>query len=242
MSEAQSVCPACGAPSSGVFCGSCGQPMTPAACAHCGAALAEGNLFCAACGHRVGGQHRRRRPFVAVALIALVVVIGTVLLSQARSTPAPPTAATGGAVVPPDISQLSAPERFDRLYRRVMDASRTGDTLGPRLAPMALAAYDMLDSVNADIRYHAALIKLHLGDADGALALGDSIIAHDSTHLLGFVARGMALRWARDTARLSAVYSDFLRHAARELARGRPEYEEHATIIKDFQHSAEAEP
>ena len=37
-----------------------------------------------------------------------------------------------------------------RLYRRVMQAARTGDTMATRLAPMALGAYEMLDSVDAD--------------------------------------------------------------------------------------------
>jgi hypothetical protein len=95
--------------------------------------------------------------------------------------------------------------------------------------------------VDADTRYHAAMIKLHLGDAAGAAALGDSILAYDSTHLLGHVARGMALRWQRDTARLPAVYAAFRRHAAAELARGRPEYVEHQMIIGEFRQSAEAQ-
>jgi hypothetical protein len=103
---------------------------------------------------------------------------------------------------------------------------------------MALGAYEMLDSLDADKRYHAALIKLHLGDAAGARALGDSILAHDSTHLLGFVARGMAYRWERDTVRLRPVYDAFRRHADAELARARPEYTEHGMILREFRQAA----
>src|SRR5690606_25029087 len=152
----------------------------------------------------------------------------------APAIPAGP-AATAAA---PDISRLSPEERFDRLYRRVMQAARTGDSAGAQLAPMALGAYEMLDTVTADQRYHAALIKLHLGDAAGARAFGDSILAHDSTHLLGYVARGMAFRWERDTVRLQPVYAAYRRLAESELARGRPEYAEHRMILDEFRASA----
>jgi hypothetical protein len=175
-----------------------------------------------------------------VGIAALVAVaVGVLFLRRASSPPPAEPAATSGV---PDISQLSPEERFDRLYRRVMQASRSGDTMATRLAPMALGAFEMLDSVSADQRYHAALIKLHLGDAAGARAFGDSILARDSTHLLGHVARGMAYRWERDTVRLKPVYDAFRRHAAAELARGRPEYTEHGMILQEFRQAAEGRP
>ncbi len=182
-----------------------------------------------------------QRPLIAV-VAAAAVALGAVFLAR-KSSPPPAPAATPGAVAaeaPPDISRLTPEERFDRLYRRVMQGARTGDTMATRFAPMALAAFEMLDSVDADTRYHAALIKLHLGDAAGAYAFGDSILARDPAHLLGYVAQGMALRWQRDTARLPAVYAGYRRHAAAELARGRPEYAEHQMILGEFSRSAGA--
>jgi hypothetical protein len=177
--------------------------------------------------------------------LALLVVAAAVALPRLRSAPAAATPASAvavdGSAAIPDISQMTPAERFDRLYRRVMQAARTGDTMSARLAPMALGAYEMLDrdSLDADTRYHAALIKLHLGDADGAAALGDSILARDSTHLLGLVARGMAFRWARDTAQLKPVYAAFRRHVTAEMARARPEYAEHSMILGEFRQAAE---
>jgi hypothetical protein len=176
-----------------------------------------------------------------VGMAALVAVAAGVLLLRRTGSP-PPSAVPAATAGVPDISQLSPEERFDRLYRRVMQASRSGDTMATRLAPMALGAFEMLDSVTADQRYHAALIKLHLGDAAGARAFGDSILAGDSTHLLGYVARGMAYRWERDTLRLKPVYDAFRRHAAAELARGRPEYTEHGMILQEFRQAAEGRP
>ncbi|HEX6644976.1 MAG TPA: zinc-ribbon domain-containing protein [Gemmatimonadales bacterium] len=237
------TCPACGAAATGPYCRACGAAVGAAACSACGAEMAPGAQFCSRCGRKAGGgaPASSRNRLALAALAALVVVAAAVGLARARSAPAAPGApAPGGgtAAVPPDISRMSPDERFDRLYRRVMQAARTGDTTSAQLAPMALAAYDMLDSVTADQRYHAALIKLHLGDAAGARAFGDSILAHDSTHLLGYVAKGMAYRWERDTLKLQPVEAAFRRHADAELARGRPEYEEHRMILDEFRRNA----
>lgn len=223
-------------------------------CSSCGALVPAEFSFCGKCGRRVGGQAEgvlpARRYRWAVVAMAIAVVAGAVFLAQ-RSEPAqaaaPPAAASppGSAAVPagaaPDISQLTPAERFDRLYRRVMQGAGAGDTLAATFAPMALAAFEMLDSVDADTRYHAALIKLHMGDADGAAAFGDSILARDSSHLLGYVAKGMALRWQRDTDELPRVYAAFRRIAPGELARGRPEYAEHRMILGEFLEAAQAE-
>ena len=221
------------------------QPMT---CRACGAAAPTDSTYCGKCGRRLGvgagdpDTTSPRRYRTALLAVAIAVVVGAVALAR-RSAMVPEAqaapAVAPAAAMPTDISRLTPAERFDRLYRRVMQGARTGDTLATRFAPMALAAFEMLDTVDADTRYHAALIKLHLGDAAGAAAFGDSILARDSSHLLGWVARGMALRWQRDTARLPAVYAGFRRHAAAELARGRPEYAEHQMILGEFRQAAE---
>ncbi len=67
----------------------------------------------------------------------------------------------------PDISRMTPKERFDKLYDRILQALRAGDTLTlDRFAPMALAAYQMLDSADVDstTRRRAAILRLHLGD------------------------------------------------------------------------------
>lgn len=218
----------------------------PLVCNSCGAFAPPGFSFCGKCGRRLGdpaaGVHPARRYRWAVIAVAIAAVVGAAYLARASEparagAPSAPEAVP--AVSPPDISRLTPDERFDRLFRRVMQGAGSGDTTVTVLAPMALAAFEMLDSVDADTRYHAALIKLHMGDAAGAAALGDSILARDSSHLLGHVARGMAFRWQRDTARLPGVYAAFRRHAPGELKRGRPEYDEHRTILNEFLQAAE---
>ena len=140
----------------------------------------------------------------------------------------------------PDISQLSPKERFDRLYNRVMQAAQTGDQATmSRFMPMALGAYEMLDSADADARYHAALLRVHNGDVQGSRALGDSILAAQPGHLLGYVVLGTTARWAKDDAGLAKAYREFLGHFDAEMKANRPEYTEHRTSIDGFRREAQ---
>lgn len=144
----------------------------------------------------------------------------------------------GGA---PDISGMSPRQRFDRLYDRVMQAAGAGDSLTiVQFAPMALGAYALLDTVNADARYHAAMISLALGDAASALALADTIQAGAPEHLFADIVRGEAADRSNDTAALSRSYAGFLDHYDREMRAGRIEYEEHRPILDDFRTRAKA--
>jgi len=158
----------------------------------------------------------------------------------AASAPFAGGAAAGGGP-PPDISNMSPRERFDRLYNRVMTAAENGDEATvTNFSPMALSAYGMLDTVDADARYHAALIKLHTGDIDGATALGDTILANNPGHLFGYIVLGTVARFRKDDAGLSKAYSGFLSHYGTEMKAGRAEYSDHARSITDFKKAAEA--
>jgi hypothetical protein len=97
----------------------------------------------------------------------------------------------GPAGTPPDISSMSPAERFNRLFDRVMRAAAAGDEAqAKQFAPMALLAYGMLDTVTADLRYHAAVLYAETGQDAAALALADTILAQDQNHLFGYVVRG----------------------------------------------------
>lgn len=150
------------------------------------------------------------------------------------------TTADAGAPAP-DISELSPKERFDRLYNRVMQAAQSGDeATTTRFMPMALGAYEMLDSVDADARYHAALLRVHGGDVEGSRAIGDSILALQPGHLLGYVVLGTVAQWARDDAGLAKAYGEFLSHYEGEMRAARPEYAEHQASLDEFRRRAEA--
>ena len=177
---------------------------------------------------------------VAAMLVMLVVVLARGE-GPGATTPAGAVASSGETgAVPPDISQLSPKERFDRLYNRVMQAAQSGDgATMSRFMPMALGAYEMLDSVDADARYHAALLRVHNGDVAGSRALGDSILATEAGHLLGYVVLGTTARWAKDEPALSKAYREFLAHYDAELKANRPEYGEHRASIDGFRREAQ---
>lgn len=143
------------------------------------------------------------------------------------------------AEAPPDISNLSPRERFNRLYNRVMQAAQAGDEATvTRFTPMALMAYAQLDTIDVDARYHTALLKAHTGDVEASRALADSILTQSPGHLFGYIIQGTVARFRKDEKALGRAYSGFLKHYDAEMRAGRPEYQEHRTSLDDFHKAA----
>jgi hypothetical protein len=244
---AATTCVSCGATGTGRFCSTCGAPRGASACRHCGGAIGPGARFCPACGHGIGsGTAARadRTPWI-IAGVALVGLLGMLLVLVTRTSPTPTVAAEPTAAVeddggsPPDISNMSPRERFDRLYNRVMRAAQAGDEgTVSRFTPMALMAYSQLDTLDADARYHAALLEVHGGDVAGPTALADTILAQTPGHLFGYVIRGTVARWQKDEKALRRAYAGFLEHYDAELKAGRPEYADHKTSLDEFHQAA----
>ena len=141
----------------------------------------------------------------------------------------------------PDISNLTPRERFNRLYNRVMRAAQAGDEATvTQFTPMALMAYAQLDSMDADARYHAALLKVHTGEVDGSRALADTILTLNPGHLFGYMIRGTVARFRKDEKGLARAYSEFLKRYDIEIKLDKPEYNEHQTSMNDFQKAAVA--
>ena len=222
MSEGVRRCPACGASVQGRFCACCGTAVTTTGTGpwiYFGGALVLGAVF------------------------ALGVLVGRGTGTRTVGS-APPVAAAGAPAGPaPDISGLSPRERFDRLYARVMQASSSGDAATvQRFAPMAIAAYEMLDSVDVGARYDVAVIKLHVGDIDGARALADTLVRTAPSHLFGYMIRATVARFTGDSTGARAAGETFLRNYAGEIGRGRPEYATHRSSIDSFKRQLERAP
>ncbi len=163
-------------------------------------------------------------------------------LAAASDAAAAPFAAGGTDGAPPDISNMTPRERFDRLFNRIMRAAESGDEATVNnFSPMAVQAYTMLDTVDADARYHLALIYLHSGNVEGARAQGDSILKAQPGHLFGYVVKGTIARFQKDQTALTKTYSDFLAHYDAEQAAKRPEYAEHPRALEDFLKAAKGE-
>jgi len=269
MTAPVTTCPACASPASGNFCSACGASLVPRTCAGCRADLSPQARFCHRCGRpvaaAVGGPlpaRERTAWLVAAGLCAVLLsLIVFKVIREARPVSAPdmanagaqsatedvsgggpggPTPGPSGGT-PPDISQMSPRERFDRLFNRVMQAAERGDTAQVvRFTPMALGAYGQLDSTDADARYHAAVLRMQVGDMAGALALADTILARNPGHLFGYIVRGTVAGLQNDTARRRVAERDFRAHFAAESAAGRQEYQEHQPVIDEFKQSAES--
>lgn len=243
------VCSACGVRGSGSFCSACGSALGGGPCRSCGAVLAAGARFCTACGVPRSGPAATPKGGLPLAPIAIagVAVIALVVMLVQRGEPSPlepgPTApfASGATGTPPDLSTMTPREQFDRLYNRVMTAAEQGDTATVvGFSPMALQAYRNLEIVDADARYHAAMLRMHTGDVAGAEALADSILAIQPGHLFGYVLQGAMARFGGQDARLAEIYRDFLGAYQAEMASGKPEYRDHQTMLVEFEQSARA--
>lgn len=214
---------------SGGYCAACGTKLTGRFCSECGTPVSAPSAA-----PRSLGFHWGAVGFAVLVLGILVVIVAR----QPRRQPGSPldAAAASAQAMPPDISGLSPRQRFDTLFNVVMRASENGDvSRSSRFAPMALLAYRDLPEVDADARYHAAVIRVHVeGDARPALLLADSILAAAPGHLFGFMIRGSAGQLAGDTAMVRKSAREFLAAWEREIASGKSEYQDHRIMLDQF--------
>ena len=263
MASKTTRCPSCGADAEGKFCRHCGASLGPRNCSSCQAPLAAGAKFCTQCGTPsvpgtgagAGGagspQGERKAWAIAAAISAVLLVAVLALVVKGNQGPAEAAGAVGaggsaapfaggaGGGTPPDISNMTPRQRFDALYNRIMRASESGDQQTvTTFTPMALMAYEQLDAVDADARFHLATLKLHGGDVAGASAIADTLLAKDPGHLFGYVIQGTVARWNKDDAALQKAYKAFLSHYDAEMKKGRPEYGDHERMMTDFQQAA----
>jgi hypothetical protein len=150
--------------------------------------------------------------------------------------------ATGGTRAegaPPDISQMTPEERFIRLNDRVMAAANQGDTTTAlRFLPMALAAYGMLDQVDIDDRYHAAMLHVAAREYPAASALADTILSEAPDNLLGWMARAAVAEAKGDRAAYDRSRKAFLKAYESQVPLNRPEYQAHLDLLREFRDSA----
>jgi hypothetical protein len=249
------TCPVCSAPSTGGrFCSSCGAPLEGAVCPACRSALTTGARFCHRCGTAVGAAaspsagNGSTVPW-AVASIALIALIALVAgrnfgAHRAASTDEGPAApqqapdanaapfAGAGAGPAPDISAMSPAERADRLYDRVMRLHSEGkDDSAQTFAPMAMAAYQMMDSLTLDQRYDLGRIGEVVGLPDMARAQADTILALDSTHLLGLALAARAATLTKQDHAAEQYYRRLLAALPAERKKNLPEYARHSADI-----------
>lgn len=241
-------CPHCGTPGSGNFCPACGGSRTAVGCRICGTPLEPTDRFCTQCGAaRVAPARGPAEPLIpwlvggALSILAIVLVLR--LAGAGAATPVAMANAgngtpTGGAGMPPDISNMTPRERFDRLDDRVLSAAEKGDTTTViQFWPMARQAYQMLLSGDRDIdaRYHMANLELMVGNFAATLAEADTILSEEPHHLLGWYLRAMVAEYQQDGPARHRADSAFAAHFDAEMATGRQEYIDHDAILRQFE-------
>lgn len=213
-----SFCSSCGAPASGRYCSNCGKPLVRGA--------SRGDQSTARPGVPL--------PWVVAAGLVAAVAIGLLVWGGPAPRPAAPAAAAV-AETPPDLSTMTPRERFDRLFNRIMTAAETGDTAEvARFLPMATLAYGQLDTVNADARYHMAMLGIQGGDSRSALAQADSITASAPRHLFAFLIREAVAARQGESNGVRSAREGFLAAYDQEMALERVEYAEHRNAIERF--------
>jgi hypothetical protein len=131
-------------------------------------------------------------------------------------------------------------QRFDRLFNRIMLASERRDSAEvQRFTPMALGAYDQLETRDADARYHAAVLHMQVGSLDAARTLADTILSESPHHLFGYLIRGEVAELQGADQPLAKARRDFLAQYASQIATKRVEYLEHQPVLDEFKTEAE---
>ncbi len=211
--------------------------MGQTTCPRCSQPVAEGSRFCAGCGAPLGtpsGSLFRYAPWALTGALGLVLVLLVAKRGSPPPAPEAPVSSQAPAGAPPDISNLSPEERFNRLYQRIINAAQSGDQATvTQFMPMAVAAYGLLDSVTVDARYHLAMLELHVGDMNAAQAQADTIRRTDPKHLFSYVITAAVARWKKDDRARDAAYREFLKRYDLEWATRKPEYLEHQSMLEE---------
>ena len=228
------------------------NPSNGPKCPSCNSALSPDAKFCHECGAPAGEQRDAKRadwkrlaPFVIlIAVVGAVLVFGLGYYATQQkdlsSAPQSDVASSSPQIEPPiDLSAMNPREAADRLFNRVMIADERGDTAeATQLAPMALAAYRLVDRPDADVHYHMGLISLVLGNLDDVRRQIENIKRDSAEHLLGLA---LAMRVAErdgDDKSASDILARFAAAYDAEIGRGKPEYEAHRNTIERLHASA----
>lgn len=205
-------------------------------CHACGSQLSVTAKFCHKCGAVIAGGHstgwRAGLPWAlaGAALGALVTVVAMRGFGGSREQGADATAPRSLPPAP-DISQMSAEERANRLFNRIMILNEAGKRDSVQFfLPMALGAYSQLPTLDSDARYHIGEILLAAEQPTAALAQADTILRAVPTHLFGYILRAQAYEQQRNAQGARRAFDDFLTNERAELARNRPEYAEHREL------------
>ena len=130
---------------------------------------------------------------------------------------------------------MSPREAADRLFNRVMIADEQGRSPEvAQFAPMAIAAYDRLETMDLDAIYHVGLIQAASGDVEAAAEAIERLRAVVPNHLLATLLDYRLAIDANDQSKAERLVQRFKSHFEDEIEIDRPEYQHHRRQIDVF--------
>ena len=250
-------CSSCGASLAALSCPACGH--TPALgarfCTSCGAGLAEergaavtrppDGVSSGSQSEVVPGGGNSVAWWIAGgSLVALIMSAAWPVIRPGAPDPGlssgrPPAVqgAAAGPVVgggaPPDLSSMTPREAADRLYDRVMNAVTVSDDATVQgFLPMALAAYDLAQPLDADGLYHLAVLQRAGADFASSLATAEEGLEANRDHLLLLAASGEAAEGLDDEATARERWQRFLDVYDKQRSMGLEEYGAHEGVLE----------
>ncbi len=179
-------------------------------------------------------------------LLGLVLVIAYPVYGPGRADVPPPAAVgpVGGTAAgprPPDLTTMTPREAADRLFERVMTAaSADNSTEVVQFLPMAIAAYGLVETLDADGRFHLALLHLTGQFNTEALEGAEEILSEQPNHLFGLATAGDASLALGDSASAREYYRRWSDAYETEMAKNLAEYQDHPGVFPEMQATAEA--
>ncbi len=257
-------CASCGEDGDGRFCSHCGAALGGVTCPGCGHEPPAGARFCNQCGAALAAGAKPTRAYAGAATrtdplnepnralryMAGALIVGSVLaVAFAAYLAYRPDGAAGGR--PPaapaagassvDLSTMTPREAADRLFNRVMTAAEAGDADEVRnFLPMAIRAHEIVNDLDADGKFHLALLKLRGSLTEDALASAEEILEEQPDHLLGLAGAADASLALGDSSSARVFYQRWLDVYDSEMAKDLSEYRDHGEYLRTTRGTAQA--
>jgi len=258
------TCPSCNAPTEpgARFCTTCGTALgatggaAPAAEGAASASSAEAvgrghDRVGAQAARSTGGGNQMAWWMAGTMFVFLLAVLAYPILfpqesreqnpgptGGAQSQLAPSEFGNAGAV---DLSSMTPIDAANRLFDRVMTLFEANDTTQVQFfLPMAVAAYEQAEPLDADGLYHLSTLQRLSDDPAAALETARRILAETPTHLFGLSEAGEASLALGEEAQAQEYFQAILDNWADEQAIARPAYQMHPAVMPAIRATAEA--
>jgi hypothetical protein len=168
----------------------------------------------------------------AIALLAFIALVAGQKFGANRPSPDDQAAAPLPQGRAPDISQMTPAERAIRLHDRIMQLREAGKQDSVMVfAPMGIAAFEMLGSLDTDSRYDLGMIGWASENPEVAKAQADTILQENPKHLLGLILAARAAKMEKRETEERRFYQRLVAAEQAERAAGRNEYLTHENDI-----------